>query len=228
MEQTKSIWFTTLLLTLVAGYCDTVTFISAKAIFSAHVTGNFIVFAYELIKGSEAAAYIKLLTFPVFIIAVMFAGWLAAKVVNRYKLLLYEGILLLLSGLAAGWFEYYDMLTISWPVYTIAMVVVFAIGLQNAYGKLFPKETYGPTTMMTGNVTQLSLDLGGLFKPERKEEAKASLKKQLITVGGFLAGCVLGAVLAHGYGLVTLVLPGIAIIICYLYSNKKATGATHA
>lgn len=222
MEQPKSIWFTTLMLTVVAGYCDTVTFISAKAIFSAHVTGNFIVFAYELIKGSDVNAYIKLLTFPVFILAVMFGGWLARNVTHRYKLLLLEGILLLVSGLAAGWFARNDMLTASWPVYTIALVVVFAIGLQNAYGKLFPKETYGPTTMMTGNVTQLSLDLGGLFHKDRREEALASLKKQLVTVCGFLGGCIAGAFLAHQYGLPALMLPGVAIMICYFYSVKKA------
>lgn len=223
MEQPKSIWFTTLLLTVVAGYCDTVTFISAKAIFSAHVTGNFIVFAYELIKGSEVNAYVKLLTFPVFILAVMFAGWLARKITNRYKLLLLEGILLVLSGLAAGWLAHNNMLTSDWPLYTIALIVVFAIGVQNAYGKLFPKETYGPTTMMTGNVTQLSLDLGGLFHKDRREEAMASLKKQLVTVCGFLGGCIAGAFLAHQYGLPSLVLPGIGIIICYLYSNQSGS-----
>lgn len=223
MEQPKSLWFTTLMLTVVAGYCDTVTFISAKAIFSAHVTGNFIVFAYELIKGSEATAYVKLLTFPVFIMAVMFAGWLVRKITNRYKLLLLEGVLLVLSGLAAGWFARNDMLTATWPVYNIALIVVFAIGIQNAYGKLYPKETYGPTTMMTGNVTQLSLDLGNLFQADRRTEALASLKKQLITVGGFLGGCLLGAILAHLYGLPSLILPGVGIIICYLYSNKAGS-----
>lgn len=228
MEQPKSLWFTTLLLTVVAGYCDTVTFVSAEAIFSAHVTGNFIVFAYEIIRGGEMHAYVKLLTFPVFIIAVTSAGWFATKVSNRYTLLLYEGILLLVSGIAAGWCVRNDMLTAMWPVYTIALLVVFALGLQNAFGKLFPKETYGPTTMMTGNVTQLALDGGNLFNKERQAEAWASLQKQLITVGGFLAGCLLGAIMAKQFGLPSLVLPGLAIIGCYWHSTHKAMVASRA
>ena len=43
------------------------------------------------------------------------------------------------------------------------MLTVFALALQNTFGRLFPKETHGPTTMMTGNVTQASLDLGNLL-----------------------------------------------------------------
>ncbi|MET1057588.1 MAG: DUF1275 family protein, partial [Pedobacter sp.] len=52
-EKQDKIWFVTLLLTIIAGYCDTVTFVAADKIFSAHVTGNFIVFAYQLVKGGE-------------------------------------------------------------------------------------------------------------------------------------------------------------------------------
>ena len=53
MEIQKNIWYVTLLLTMIAGYCDTVTFVAADSIFSAHVTGNFIVFAYQIVKGSR-------------------------------------------------------------------------------------------------------------------------------------------------------------------------------
>jgi len=40
----------TLLLALVAGYSDTATFMGANGTFSAHVTGNFIVFAAQAAK----------------------------------------------------------------------------------------------------------------------------------------------------------------------------------
>lgn len=86
-------------------------------------------------------------------------------------------------------------------MYAVVMATVFAMGLQNAFGKLYAKETYGPTTMMTGNVTQASLDFGNLLKNGFKDpDAIISLKKQMITIFGFLTGCFLGALLGSSSG----------------------------
>ncbi|MET0946292.1 MAG: YoaK family protein [Flavobacterium sp.] len=220
MEIQKNIWYVTLLLTMIAGYCDTVTFVAADSIFSAHVTGNFIVFAYQIIKGSDIHAWVKLLTFPVFILAVIVGGRIALKNTNHYTILFWEGIILVLSGIAAYAFGFLEMFS-EWTLYGIAMTTVFAMGLQNAFGKLYSKETYGPTTMMTGNVTQASLDLGNLLKNGVKDpETILSFKKQLVTIFGFLVGCFLGAVAGKFFGLGTLIIPGAAMIICYLYHRK--------
>ena len=136
MEQQKNIWYVTLLLSSVAGFCDTVTFVAADSIFSAHVTGNFIVFAYQMVKGSDPQAWIKLLTFPIFVLSVMVGGWMAARVKNHYTLLFTEGLILILSGTA---FMVLTVLGVMdsyfWLLYLLAMFVVFAMGLQNAFGK---------------------------------------------------------------------------------------------
>jgi uncharacterized membrane protein YoaK (UPF0700 family) len=79
MDPTKNIKWFTFLLAAVAGYCDTATFVTANGTFSAHVTGNFIVFAAQAILDSDPNAWVKLVTFPVFVIAVIFGGWLAGK-----------------------------------------------------------------------------------------------------------------------------------------------------
>lgn len=221
MENQRSIWFVTLMLSAVAGYCDTVTFVSAGSIFSAHVTGNFIVFAYQIIKGSDVQAWIKLLTFPVFIISVIIGGLIAAKSANRYKILLAEGIILLLSGVISEVFIHTPGLI--WETYVVVMMVVFAMGLQNAFGKLYAKETYGPTTMMTGNVTQASLDLGNSIGSAFKDLISVqSLKKQSLTIGGFLLGCLAGALLAKSFGLTVIILPGAGMVICYFSTDKNA------
>ena len=221
MEVNHNIGFVTLLLTMIAGYCDTVTFVSADALFSAHVTGNFIVFAYQFVKGSDIHAWVKLLTFPVFILAVMAGGRIAGKVINHYTLLFWEGALLFLAGIIVAVLSYYGMFS-EVIMYTVAMITVFAMGLQNAFGKLYAKETHGPTTMMTGNVTQASLDFGTLLSSGfHHPEAWTSLKKQLITILGFLVGCFLGAYAGKQFGLVTLILPGLAMIICYFYHRKN-------
>jgi uncharacterized membrane protein YoaK (UPF0700 family) len=83
-----------------------------------------------------------------------------------------------------------------------AMLMVFAMGLQNAFGRLFAKETYGPTTVMTGNVTQAILDVvAWLRDPSAAPSQAAARRKQLLVIGAFLLGCLAGAIAAKLVGL---------------------------
>lgn len=221
MEQPKNIWYITLLLTCIAGFCDTLTFVAADTLFSAHVTGNFIVFAYQVINGNDIYAWIKLLTFPIFIVSVIIGGYIASKSVFKYRILLWEGCILTISGLVSILFYSWGIASL-WSMYSIAMLIVFAMGLQNAFGKIYSKETYGPTTMMTGNVTQAALDMGNLIKSKfTDEKSLQSFKKQFVTLGGFLTGCFLGAIAGKKWGLVPVLIPGIIMILCYLKNRKE-------
>lgn len=225
IEQKHSINWVTFLLAWVAGYADTATFVSGDSIFSAHVTGNFIVFAAQVSSGSaNAMSWIKLITFPVFVFAVMLGGWLVDKTQRKYKILLVEGIILIACGVAAVILPMLKGIEAKLISYLVVMATVLAMGLQNAFGKLFAKETHGPTTMMTGNVTQASLDLGNVLRkvgPDQ-EASGFSLRKQSITIGGFLAGCVVGALLSRWIGLSAMMVPGVAIVICYLQGETTA------
>jgi len=218
MIQSNNISKATLVLAAVAGYCDTATFVAGDNIFSAHVTGNFITFAYQMVTGAPLSAWVKLITFPIFIIAVITGGRLSLKAENKNKILLIEAILLLVAGaLALLWHLEKDKIF----TYIIVMMVVFALGLQNAYGKIFSKEIFGPTTMMTGNVTQASLDFGALIAGKfTAADALASFKKQMTTIFGFLTGCILGAFAAREYGLSSILLPGLSMLVCYFFSAK--------
>lgn len=216
MEQ-KNINTITLLLALVAGYCDTLTFVAADNIFSAHVTGNFIVFAYQIVTGADIDAWIKLITFPVFILAVMTGGWLSKKT-TQSKTLLIEGALLLIAGTLAFVLHLENSNTM--VMYAIVLIIVFAMGLQNAVGKLYNKSTHGPTTMMTGNVTQAALDLRAIFFSSGNGEALISFKKQAITISGFLMGCFAGGFLGREFGLAAVTLAGLCMIVCYTLSKR--------
>jgi len=225
-NEQKRISTFTLLLSAVAGFSDTATFVSGDSIFSAHVTGNFIVFAAQVIVGSEENAWIKLVTFPVFIIAVIIGGWLAEKSNDKYFILLIESILLLLCGVAAIFHSSLFHANINTILYCIVMMVVFAMGLQNAFGKLYAKETHGPTTMMTGNVTQASLDVGSLIRKGFAKESSASLKKQVYLIGGFLLGCLSGALISKAAGLISILIPAFVLMICYfsMKNNQPKSG----
>lgn len=219
MENQNKAHITTLVLTLVGGYCDTVTFVAADKIFSAHVTGNFIVFAYQLINGGDITAWIKLATFPVFVTAVMAGGWLTSRSHKKNTVLFVEALLLVIAGLLAIVLPVEASKTV---MYSLVMLVVFALGMQNAFGKLFAKATHGPTTMMTGNVTQASLDLCVLIANKFKNpDTNVSFGKQLITLTGFFIGCLAGAYFGKQLGLTSIIFAGIAMLVCYFLSKDK-------
>ena len=224
MERQQNIGLATLLLSFIAGYCDIVTFASADNIFSAHVTGNFIVFVCQVLNGSDGNNWIKLLTFPIFIISVVIGGWIAFYSTNRFLLLLIEGIILVASGLIPWLFRISNVSSGEWITYMTAMFIVFAIGLQNAFGKLYADETYAPTTMMTGNVTLLSLNIGTLIRARFDDAISLlSFKKLLVAIGGFLAGCFLGGLMSIQFGLSAVIFPGLAMIICYIKKYRQIT-----
>src|ERR1700733_859204 len=194
METQKPIFFITILLALSADYCGTVTFISVDILFSAHVTGNFIVFAYDILKHADTGSWLKLLSFPVFIIAVICGGNIAARSNSSVTILLTEGVILAVSGITWIAFSIVGINSNQWAGLSVAMCVVFSMGLQNAFGKIYSKETYGPTTMMTGNVTQAALELGKLLKNGVSDLVTInSLRNQEKKIPGFLAGGPWGA-----------------------------------
>jgi uncharacterized membrane protein YoaK (UPF0700 family) len=214
----------TLLLSAVAGYCDTATFVAGNETFSAHVTGNFILFAAHVVSGADASSWLKLTTFPVFIFSVILGEWLISKQPARYTLLFTESILLILACVLALVFRRYIDADERWPAYIVVLVVVVALGLQNAFGKAFSKETTGPTTIMTGNVTQAALNIGTLFRYKFKdhEEAKQSLVKTLVLIGGFLCGCLLGGVMTTEVGLAAVGLPGFGLLYSLRVTMRTA------
>ncbi|GAB3584545.1 YoaK family protein [Hymenobacter daeguensis] len=211
-----------ILLTLVAGFCDTVTFVAADSLFSAHVTGNFIVFAYDAVHHVDAHAWTKLVSFPVFVAAVVAGRWIGGRAPSRYALLLWEaGLLLAAGGLVLALLVLHDR-TVG-LMQLAAMLVVFAMGLQNAFGRLFAKETYGPTTVMTGNVTQATLDVvAWLRTPGPAAGQVAGLRKQLLMIGAFLLGCLAGAIAARVAGLVVVAGAGAALAVAALGWHRQA------
>jgi uncharacterized membrane protein YoaK (UPF0700 family) len=206
-------------LTLVAGFCDAATFVAADELFSAHVTGNFIVFAYDVVRRADAHAWLKLVSFPVFLLSIVVGRWIARRSANRYALLVVEGSLLLSSGLVEWIFRWQRAAPGLSSL--IAMTIVFALGLQNTFGRLFSKETYGPTTVMTGNVTQAILDVTELLAAPKTETARlATVKNQTVIIAGFLVGCLLGALGGRQLGLGIVAVPG-AILLLFASSCSQ-------
>jgi len=215
-----NIRFLTILLTLVAGYCDTLTFVAANKIFSAHVTGNFIIFAYQFVAGANVRPWASLLTFPVFLISIITGGWIINRFSNPNFLFFCEGIILLLGGNLIYWSGITANSEMTALKYLVTMMVVFAMGIQNAAGKIFANETYGPTTVMTGNVTEFALHIELYWNSGLTDiELRSTIVKGMITMSSFLTGCVIGAYAGKHLGLAGIVLPGIIMIIVFFCSK---------
>lgn len=185
------------LLAFMAGFVDTATFLGADELFSAHVTGNFVVFAAN--GGSK-----KLLTFPAFAIGVLIVAFFESKKMldMRKSLMLISG--LLITGVAGTrYFGQGDFFFFS------VLIFVVAMGIQNAAHKIYLKGT--PTsTVMTGNVTQFFLDV---FSP-----AKSAIYFSTIQmVIAFFLGCLSGAYLTNHFGLTSILTPAcLAILLIFL------------
>lgn len=204
-----------IVLSFSAGFSDTATFVAADQIFSAHVTGNFVVFAYKMSQGLKLDDFISLLTFPVFILAVYFSGIYNKKYKNEASLMSIAGVLLCFCALASL-FNNFGLLQISWLYILITMSVVFSMGILNAANKLCPESTFGPATVMTGNVTKATLEFYHSFLSKDKIK-KTAFKQTLVLIMGFLFGCLGGALLSSVYGLKAILLPGLLIVVYYRF-----------
>jgi uncharacterized membrane protein YoaK (UPF0700 family) len=102
------------------------------------------------------------------------------------------------------------------------MLVVFALGLQNACGRFFAKDVLAPTTVMTGNVTQFIIDLAGYLK--KKDQEKLNLKLKIVhaiyVILPFLMGCICGGLITKAVGLGSVVFIGLLMLL--LARKKKS------
>ncbi len=193
LQPMRSIGLTTFLLTFVASFSDAATFIGADRLFSAHVTGNFIVLVYDIIHHVDRNEWSKLLAFPVFFLAVFTAGGLNAKGENPYRLLQLEGGLLLLAGVWALTMRLLHLRD-EGLIFALSMTIVIAMAFQNAFGRLHSSKIYGPTTVMTGNVTSAALDIAGLVWTRPRDPDKLlKLQHNLALILIFLVAAWQGA-----------------------------------
>ncbi len=200
----------------VAGFSDTLGYIAIFGLFTAHVTGNFVVLGSTLVNH-DAGVALKLIAFPVFVAGValsrQFTLWAKKRqlVVNRKLIFLQVALMLLFmflglySNPAAGPDSTGAMLT--------GMAGVLAMSVQNTRSR---QSSATANTVMTGNVTQLVIDLiDRLQEPE--PAARAKLNARIATIGSHVLGFAVGAMgAAAGYlalGYWALVIP-VAILLC--------------
>ncbi|GJG94096.1 YoaK family protein [Cupriavidus pauculus] len=204
------------LLSFVAGYVDVVGFAALFGLFTAHVTGNFIMIGVQMIGTSEGLLA-KLLALPTFVVAV--AGTRLVEVALQRRnsdpvtvLILAECVLL--AGFMAIGLEASPIPDPGAPIVVICgLLAVAAMGIQNTLSRTALADA-GPTTIMTGNTTQIvidAVDYAGATG-EARSAIRKRLGKMLPAVLGFATGAIAGALALANWSFWSMSLP-IALLL---------------
>ena len=182
----------------VGGYVDVIGFVLLFGLFVAHATGNLVMLGVGL-AGDAGGLATKLLALPVFVGAAAATYALIRWRNNRGQpcevlVLVLQAILLLAFMLLTV--KALPAANANAPGVMLAgLVGVVAMAVQNV-GARAVFTHLAPTTMMTGNVTQIAIDLVDLaIARGRPDEAlRARILKTWPPVAAFALGAIGGAV----------------------------------
>jgi uncharacterized membrane protein YoaK (UPF0700 family) len=200
------------LLSFNGGFLDTAGFLGLQGLFTAHVTGNFVTLGAALVFGTHGVVG-KILALPEFIVVTAFArlagAALSARQMPTLRILLVAKVLFLVAffglGVALGPFPDSDV--------PAALVTGFAgiaaMAIQNAVQRVH-FAGMPPTTLMTGNTTQATLDAIDLMRGVEGDQAAVVRARFYATIRSilfFAAGCAVAAILYAWVGFWSLALP---------------------
>jgi uncharacterized membrane protein YoaK (UPF0700 family) len=212
------------LLSLVAGIVDVTGFLRLDHVFTAHITGNLVVMADQIVNGGPPHVP-QLLAIPVFAGAVVLAYFLARRgqTADGGRALLVVQSLLLFVVLAIALRAPRRDLVAHGGV-PAAMVAVAAMAFQNTYLRVVAHES-ATTTVMTGNVASSIIAALSLFWPGAFTPAAAAqkLRRTLPLVIGFFLGCAVGAAGAARLGPWAWATPALLSLLALPLASRALT-----
>lgn len=199
------------LLSFNAGYVDAAGFLGLQGLFTSHVTGNFVTLGAALVLGHHGIVN-KILALPEFVVVVALAR-LAGSAMRRRQwpvlriFLIAETVLLaVFCALAVIYGPFPNADT---PIALAAgFAGIAAMALQNAVQRVH-FASLPPTTIMTGNTTQATIDAVDLLTGAAPDARPAVSKRFGQLAAGiltFAAGCAASALLFYLYGFWCLLL----------------------
>jgi uncharacterized membrane protein YoaK (UPF0700 family) len=224
------------LLAFVAGYVDSCTFLAFNGLFVAQVTGSFVVAGSELVADNDGFL-IKVLAIPVFFAAGVVTTVIVTAFGARDRRALVTTLALeavLLAGLA--WVGASAGSTTARSM--AALFALSAMGIQSALSRLLLRE-YGSTNVMTGNTTQLSIDLTETvlaFNRDRRDtrdqatpDGSAPSRTRLAGIARIMLGFVGGtAVGGFAYTSLGLNCVALAVIVVAALAIRAARSQSQA
>jgi uncharacterized membrane protein YoaK (UPF0700 family) len=209
-------------LSVIAGSTDTIGFLSLNGLFTAHITGNFVILAAHVI-GCDPAILSYLLAVPVFMLVLLSTRLLASAlermgVATLRPLLLLQWLLLLafLMLCVGGGAQLNRDPALG---VTSGMFGVAAMAVQNALVQISLPDTPS-TAVMTTNVSRFMLAVGELLAggdASRLVKVRKRTIQILLVIVGFVLGCALGTAGQGAFGPWSLCLPtGLALLAVWM------------
>ncbi|ONN67976.1 YoaK family protein [Herbaspirillum sp. VT-16-41] len=202
-------------LAFLAAYVDTLGFIALFGLFTAHVTGNFILIGSALADTSQMSILLKFLAFPAFIIGVAVGRLLIAAIQRRngralgWSLVLQLVLLIgfMVCGMAAAPVQ---SPTAGW-VMASGLLGTASMGVHSAISRLLLAHL-APTSLMTGNVTQVVIDMVDMLRGASDAGTTERCIKFVWPVLSFGVGAIAAAFAYHAIGFAALVVPVLILV----------------
>ena len=207
------------ILAAIAGFVDTLSFVALFGLFTAHVTGNFVLIGAG-VAGFGQGVLLKLMVFPAFVGGVVMSSLLVRSLSGRHarhgaRVLHAVQAALMLGFCLAGVWATPVVTPDSLPAMAAGVVGAIAMGVQNAHPKLVNRPGV-PNTVMTGNVTQTVLDVVDMLSAGTDESVRATARarfaKMMPAIVAFASGAVAGALGWRYVGFWALLVPACALV----------------
>lgn len=206
-------------LAVIAGVTDVTSWLLLGGFFSAHVTGNLVVIAADVVRG-ELPDLASLLAVPVFIVATMLSTLIARRVGARApatnQLLLGVQAAFLIAAAVLSFTAQASAHPKSGIAVLIGMLAVCAMAAQNAYLHLVPNRSLS-TAVMTGNLVAATVAVTDIARSRgRDQQARRRWAQTWPLLAGFIGGCLVGAAGAALFGDHSAVLPALLALALFL------------
>ncbi|HEY6559276.1 MAG TPA: YoaK family protein [Polyangiaceae bacterium] len=223
-------------LSAVAGYVDTAGFLALFGLLPSHVTADLVTAAAGASLRPQGGLISRVLMIPLFLLAVVgstvVARALRRRGVNTLTPLL--AFMTLALAVFCGGGVLLDRFvdgSENWAVFLSGGSAIVAMAIQNTIMRVALKHVC-PTTVMTGNLTQVTVDMVEylLLTLESKRDANQEARRQIgdrivkfgVPVAAFMIGAVSSAYLTRHFGLMSIVLPTCVVAVLTLTSWRTA------
>jgi uncharacterized membrane protein YoaK (UPF0700 family) len=230
-------------LSLIAGVTDVSSWLLLGGFFSAHVTGNIVVIAADVVSG-RAPDTVAVLAIPVFIVITGLASLATRRIggtvvtrslIPRPGARAHRSMTLVLLGsqsfllMAAAGLSFTGRASLD-PAQPLAVGIglcaVSAMAVQNAYLHLVPARA-ASTAVMTGNLvtgTIAAVDL--VLSRGASASARLRCRQSWPLVAGFLGGCLIGSAAATLFSDRAAALPAVLAVLVFAIIAIRAPATT--
>lgn len=216
------------MLSFIGGYVDTFGFIALFGLFTAHITGNFVLMGATMVHPMQGGL-LKFLAFPAFLLGVAISRVIVLDYDRRrrspLKILFILQVILLTGFMIAGSMAPFPLESDKDTAAIIAGMLGAAAMAVQATGGRTTLTSFVHTSMMTGNVTHMFIDIVDIVysgDAELKQRARRRLRQLTPAVTAFLLGAISAAFGYMNFSYWSLCLPIALLLILTFRSDHQA------